>query len=94
MPKQIQRILILIALSFACLYLGDYLLLRHKITTNHSPYGTIQIESYSTVPEKGNKVEFFYNDPTTEECVHSLFPHSGDPACWLAAQTQEKRTDL
>jgi hypothetical protein len=93
-PKNFKRILAITALALAVLYAGDYLLLRDRIKKGRDAYGTVQVESYSAVPEKGNKVEFFYNDPETEECVHSLFPHLGDNPCWYASRTSEKRTDL
>jgi hypothetical protein len=27
-------------------------------------------------------------------CVHSLFPHSGDPPCWFLIRHAEQRTDI
>jgi hypothetical protein len=93
-PIKIKRILVIIALSFAALYAGDYLLVRIKLYKGQKPLETVQVESYSAVPEKGNKVEFFYNDPEPEECVHSLFPHLGDNTCWYVTRHQNNRTDL
>jgi hypothetical protein len=31
---------------------------------------------------KGGKVEVFYDQPQTEVCVHSIFPHQGHRPCW------------
>jgi hypothetical protein len=82
------------ALSSAVLYAGDYLLINWRIHKGQKPFETIQVESYSAVPEKNNRVEFFYNEPETEECVRSLFPHFDDNPCWYAARHRVNRTDL
>ena len=76
----------------AMVYAGDFVVLEIRIigARNHSI--TVQVESYSAVPEKNNRVEFFYNDPDTEECVHALFPHSGDNPCWYVNRHRVNRT--
>jgi len=89
-----KRFLALSALTLALLYAGDYLLLKVRATKGRGPFETVQVESYTAVPEKNNRVEFFYNEPDTEECVHALFPHSGDNPCWYVARHRVHRTDL
>ena len=90
----IKRILAGIALALAVLYAGDYLILKIRDHKGQKVYETVEVENYSTVPEKNNRVEFFYDDPDTEECVHSLFPHSGDNPCWYDNRHRDERTDL
>jgi len=89
-----KRIVVFIALAIAVFYTGDYLLLRYRIIKDREPFGTVEVENYSTVPEKNNRVEYFYDEPDTEECVRSLFPHLGDAPCWYAARHRVNRTDL
>jgi len=80
--------------AFAALYVGDWIVLTIKVHKGQKPFETVQVENYSTVPEKNNRVEFFYGDPDTEECVHALFPHAGDNPCWYVSRHKDHRTDL
>lgn len=81
-------------MALLLLYIGDYALIELKIHKGQTPFETVQVENYSAVPEKNNKVEFFYNDPEPEECVDALFPHSGDNPCWYVNRHKDTRTDL
>jgi hypothetical protein len=92
--NQIKRILAILAVALALLYVGDYVLVEMKIHKGQDPFETVQVENYSAVPEKNNKVEFFYNDPEPEECVDALFPHAGDDPCWYLNRHKDTRTDL
>lgn len=94
MSKTAQRALAITALALAVLFAGDYLLIKVRIHKGQRPFETVRLESYSAVPEKNNRVEFFYNDPETEECVHALFPHFGDNPCWYVTRHRDNRTDL
>ena len=89
-----KRTLAIVILAVAVLYAGDYLLIKVRIHEGQRPFETVEIESYDAVPEKNNRVEFFYNDPESEECVHALFPHSGDNPCWYVTRHRYKRTDF
>ena len=82
MTTGVKRVLLAAALGLTVLYLGDCLLIELRIHEGRKPFGTVRIESYSTVPEKNNKMEFFYGDPEDVECVHALFPHFGEEPCW------------
>ena len=37
---------------------------------------------------------FIFDEPESRTCVHSLFPHLGQPPCWYAERRNVKRTDL
>ena len=82
------------ALALALLYAGDTLRLKIKVRKGQYPVETVQVESYSAVPEKNNRIEYFYDDPEDEECVHALFPHTGDNPCWYVARHRVSQTDL
>jgi hypothetical protein len=90
----LKRILQITFVALVFLYVCDYLLVRYRVAKGQKPFGTVQVLTYSAVPEKNNREEFFYGDPETEECIHSLFPHFGDAPCWYAGKSREKRTDL
>lgn len=85
--RLIQRILLGILFLFIVLYVGDFLFLRIRMrhATSSDPYETVTAYRIIAIGEKGNKTEYDV-DPVqpqqSGECVHALFPHSGDPPCW------------
>ncbi len=90
----LKRAFIILVLSVAGLYGCDYLLLRLRIATNHTPYGTVKIQPYYAVPQKDGKTQFLFDDPQDQTCVHSLFPHVGDDPCWYLSGKKEQRIDM
>lgn len=88
------RVFAIVVLSAGVIYLCDYLLLRVRMATNRSPYGTVTIQPYYAVPQKDGKTQFLFDDPQDETCVHSLFPHAGDDPCWYLSRKKEKRIDM
>jgi hypothetical protein len=49
------------------------------------------VQRYDAISEKNNKTEFVYEDPVTEPCVNSLFPHMGYAPCWYLKRHSEQR---
>jgi len=82
-----RRILIVTIVSLLLVYLADYLQMRLR----HQPLGTVTIQRYDAIAEKNGKTEFDFEDPSTQPCVHSLFPHMGYPPCWYLARHSEQR---
>jgi hypothetical protein len=74
-------------------YAADWaaLLLRERAGRGH---GVVVVESTDVVREKGNKLEFFGNPPQSVPCVHALFPHAGEPACWWLARHADQQQYL
>jgi len=89
----IKKSLITLTVVLLAVYLADELLFLHKLHTT-AAYCMVDILTYTTVPEKNNRIEFFAGDPEIVPCVHALFPHAGDAPCWYISQHKEKRTDL
>lgn len=89
-----KRVFIAVVLISAITYAIDYAVLRVRIATNHSPFGTVTIRPYYAVPQKNHRTEFLFDDPRNETCVHSLFPHEGDSPCWYLSKHRERRIDL
>ena len=79
--------------SLAVVYAADYVWLRARMMKNHDALGSVQVSRYYAVPEKNNRVEFYYGDAAAQECVHSLFPHLGDNPCWYVNRHKEVRVD-
>ncbi len=90
----VRRAIACLVLGAAAIYLIDYAVLRFRIATNRSPFGTVTVRPYYAVPQKDHKTEFLFDDPTDETCVHALLPHLGDSPCWYLSKHQDRRTNL
>ena len=75
-------------------YILDFGFLQMRIHGGGNAFGSITIRRYYAVPQKNGRIEFLYADPIDQMCVHSLFPHSGDPPCWYLARHPEQRIDM
>jgi hypothetical protein len=89
-----KRALIYAALCLSLLYLGDYILVRYRIAKNGEPFGVVKVQRYYAVRKKDRKTEFIFDQPETESCVRSLFPHFGQLPCWYANRRNVKRINL
>jgi len=87
MRRLLARILITVLLLVVLLYVGDFISVRMRMRhpQANDPFETVTALRILAIGEKGNKTEYTV-DPVqpqqTAECVHSLFPHGGDPPCW------------
>ncbi len=48
---------------------------------------------YYATSMKNGRVEIFYDQPQTQTCVHSLFPHAGYTPCWYLNRSDIKRIE-
>ncbi|MBV8810980.1 MAG: hypothetical protein JO033_20110 [Acidobacteriaceae bacterium] len=92
--RLVRRVIACMVLGAAAIYLIDYALLRIRIATNRSAYGTVTVRPYYAVPRKDHRTEFLFDDPRDETCVHALFPHLGHDPCWYLNRHQERRINL
>jgi hypothetical protein len=86
----IQRILIALVAVPAVLYLGDWAVVRVR----GNPTANVTIKQYYAIPQKGNKLLYTPADPDIEECIDSLFPHSGDRPCWYVNRHTRRQIDM
>ena len=77
----------LLALFALCVlaYTADWLQLQLR-KPKGSAYGSLLVERTDIVREKGGKVEYYSDPPQPTLCVHAIFPHEGQPACWWLAR--------
>ena len=75
-------------------YAADYGVFRYRLATKRQPFGSVTVEHYYEVAHKDGKAELIFDPPVQKTCVHSLFPHSGDPPCWFLIRHAEQKTDL
>ena len=88
-----KRILLAAAAILCALYVGDYLSLRHRLNgaDSNAALGAIQVRRYWEIPNKSGKLEFSFDPPVMQTCVHSLFPHLGYAPCWYVSREKLQR---
>ena len=79
----VTSVIALGAIVFVMDYLSVRIRMRHP--KPNDPFETVTALRILAIDEKGNKTEFTV-DPLqpqqTGTCVHSWFPHLGNPPCW------------
>ena len=68
----------------AVLYVGDALVLRHRLERGG---GKATLTVYLATRLKSGKVEVFTDRPQTEVCARALFPHFGQRPCWYVRRS-------
>lgn len=92
MLVRLGRLVLILILLVAVVFVGDYLSVRFPGSRN--PFGTVAVQPYYAIHLKNKKTEFDFDvPPQTNVCVHSLFPHMGYPACWFASRKTVQRID-
>lgn len=86
----LRRISVAAIVAFVVIYAVDYLLLHHKMANADQTVAFGTVTSFYATPTKDGKMEIFTDQPQTETCVHSLFPHSGFRPCWYASRGSVK----
>lgn len=94
LARGFRQILLAVILISGAIYLLDYAVLRYRIATDKTPFGTVTVRVYYAVPRKDQKTEFLVGDPQEQTCVHSLLPHMGDLPCWYLATHKEQRVNM
>jgi len=78
----------------AIAYGADYGVFEYRVVTKRQPFGSVTVEHYDAVEHKDGKAELIFEPPVQQTCVHSLFPHAGDPPCWYLTRHTEQKTDI
>jgi hypothetical protein len=85
----VKRILLVLVLLVAVVYLGDYLRLRYRMATNRDAFGSVTRDVFYSVKLKNGKTEFSYGGQQDFECPNSLLPEYWEKPCWLARRQKE-----
>ena len=93
MQTYLKRALLFAAMALALLYTGDYLSIRIRIP-NREPFGVVQIQRYYAVRLKDGKTEYYFLDPESRQCVHSVFPQLGYSPCWYLSRRTKQKVDM
>jgi hypothetical protein len=88
---KLSKLAAIIALAAcAILYLADYAVFQHKMNQNNGADALGTVTSYYGTALKDGRMQIFTDQPLTETCAHSLFPHSGYRPCWYASRNNVK----
>jgi hypothetical protein len=85
------RSLFVLFVALAALYGGEDVLLRFRLSHNGNDAVFTQVPVYEAAEVKGGKVEFYFDHPELQTCVHAAFPHFGDPPCWYVMRHTMKQ---
>jgi hypothetical protein len=88
--KLSERTAICALAAFAIVYAADYSIFQQKLRTNGGAAALGTVTSYYGTALKNGKMEIFTDQPLTETCAHSLFPHAGYRPCWYASRDKVK----
>ncbi len=88
------RVLTIVVLAIAALYIIDYGVLRYRIAANKTPFDSVTVRPYYAVPQKNHSTEFLMGDPQAQTCVNSIFPHIGDSPCWYLTRHKDQRINM
>ena len=79
--RRLGRALVVLAVLLVLLYVGDWLVLRVRVS-HGTAYRVISVNQFLATPLKGNKVEYDLMGTVPVTCSRSIFPQQGNPACW------------
>lgn len=88
--RWLLRIAVVLVAGFVSVYGGDWATFKLR----GSPRSTVTINSYITVPLKGNKQEFDYLGSMDTPCAVSLFPQEGMSPCWQLRRHPNQGTTI
>ena len=88
--RWLLRIAVVLVAGFVSVYGGDWAIFKLR----GSPRSTVTINSYITVPLKGNKQEFDYLGSIDTPCSVSLFPQAGMSPCWQLRRHPNQGTTI
>jgi hypothetical protein len=80
-------VLVLVA-GFVAVYAGDWAVFKLR----GSPSAKVTVNSYVTIPLKGNKQEFDYLGSSDISCSRSLFSQAGQSPCWQLRRNPNQGT--
>ncbi len=88
--EAVARYAPIIALILVCaliaLYIVDYAVLRVRVARHGSASALSTVTVLYAAKLKDNKLNIFFDQPTKETCVRSIFPALGYTPCWYASR--------
>ena len=89
-----KRLFIVLVVIAGVIYAVDFALLRYRMATNRSPFGSVTRNVYYSVKLKSGKTEFSYGGQQDFECPNTLLPQYREKPCWLARRQKDQQIDI
>ena len=87
----VNRIISAIVGMLVLVYVADWVVFaRRSSGANGNALGSVTF--YYASPTKSGRADVYFDQPQTEVCARSLFPHSGYSPCWYSRQKSNIRT--
>jgi hypothetical protein len=90
MKRWLLRVVVVLTAGFVAVYGGDWAVFRLR----GSPHSRVTVNSYVTIPLKGNKKEFDYLGSLDVSCSISLFSQAGLSPCWQLRRNSNQGATL
>ena len=90
MMRWLGRAIVAVAIVFVATYAGDWAIFALR----RSPTSKVTVESFQSVPLKGQKTEYDYLGSGDQACSVSLFPQGGMTPCWWLRRHTNQMTNL
>ena len=85
MKRTLGRVLAGLLWGSALLYSGDWGVWRARVAMGGG-MGKVTLDVMIGTPLKNGREEYDWNGTQTVDCSRSLFPHTGQGACWWLAR--------
>jgi hypothetical protein len=92
--RYFKRIIAVLLVLLAALYICDYISVRYRIPQDREPLGTVEVQRYYAVHLKSGKTEITYDGSENQVCTNSIFPHLGYDPCWYARRHTRKMMEI
>jgi hypothetical protein len=77
---------------FLAIFVADWAWFLHRSSNPATGNALGSVTYYYASALKDGKAEVYFDQPQTEVCARSLFPHSGYSPCWYASRKNNVRT--
>ena len=80
--------------AFAAVFLAAYAVDWTVYKLRGSPQSSVAVNSYMSIPLKGQKTEYDFEGTANVSCAVALFPHSGEDSCWHLRRNHDQWENL
>jgi hypothetical protein len=87
-----KRIAVIAFGVLLAIYIADWIWFLHRSGGSAAADALGSVTFYYASGLKNGNAEVYFDQPQTEVCVHSIFPHAGHSPCWYASRKNNIRT--
>jgi len=80
------RCLLALLVLVAAAYCVEDLMVRYRVSHKQAASLFSEVPVYQAGEVKGGRVEYYFDQPRTETCLHTVFPHLGVAPCWYVTR--------